>query len=139
MAKKIIFKQQVLHVKTLGLVAYCETEFGQFRSECEKSNSYVYNYVYGKWAKKDNKWGFSTLNTNDGNTTSMIVRLPDLSDGESVVNLCASLAFIAVNNACSGHVDTGMVGRAAGVIYNNLILNSETVDTEDEQEQEEKL
>ncbi len=133
---KTIFKKQVLRVQTLGLVAYCETEFGQFRSECEKSSSYVYNDVYGKWAKKDNKWGFSTLSTNDGNTTSMVVKLPDLSDGESVVNLCASLALIAVNNACSGHVDTGMVGRAAGVIYNNLILNIETVETEERKEGE---
>ena len=125
---KVKFKKHVLKVKTIGLKAYCETEFGQYREECMAIDDYGYNHKYADWAKKEEKWGFTALGINNENGATYVVKLPDISDKGSIVNLVASLALSALLYTNKEGINVPMVGRVSEVIYNSLMY--ETIEEE---------
>ena len=133
MAKKYLFKQQVLKIHTLGLTVYCETECGQYREECEAIDKYDYD-SYVRWAKDDNKWGHQSLGKHDENGMTCIAHLPSRDDGQSIVSFCTGLALAAVSNVC-GSINLQMASRTAGVIFANLQI--EEIEVEDEPKEKE--
>lgn len=136
MAKRRIFKSQVLKVKTMGLTVYCETEFGQFRKECEAIDEYDYR-DYWKWAKDGTKWGHRIIGKGDDNGVQFVAMLPQFNDSQSIVSFCAGLAFSTVCTVNNNNVSVGMVSRLAGVIWANL--ETEDIDIEDKPKEEETV
>ncbi len=136
MAKRRVFKSQVLEVKTMGLTVYCETECGQFRKQCEAIDEYDY-HDYEKWAKDGTKWGHRILGRGDDNGVKFIAMLPHFFDSQSIVSFCAGLAFSTVCTVNNNNVSVGMVSRLAGVIWANL--QTEDIEYEDEPKKEDEI
>lgn len=128
-----IFKQQVLRIQTMGLTCYCETEFGQYREECEAIDRFDY-HDYEKWAKGGSKWGHRILGTGDTNGVTFVAQLPRFSDSQSVVAFCAGLAFSTIVTVNNNNINVSMLSRLAGVIFNNL--HTETIEVEDTEKKE---
>lgn len=130
--KKKVFKKQVITIHTMGLTAYCETECGQFRKEGESINKYDYK-SYEDWASSGKKWGYTRLGKGDENGVTFAVMLPHFYDDESIVSLCAGLAFQTIANTCPSAISGPMLSRLAGAIYTNLMLTAtEEIEEEDE-------
>lgn len=119
MEKQYQFTKQVLNIQTMGLTVYCETEFGQYRNECEAIDKSGYQ-CYANWAERGGKWGHNKLGTGDECGVTFVASLPKRTDGMSVVSFCAGLALATVSTVCPNSVSIPMVSRLAGVIFNNL-------------------
>lgn len=117
--KKRRFIQQIVHVETMGLNIYCETELGQYKKECQDIDSYEYG-KYEEALKKGNRWGWRKIAQTDSYGVTFIVLLPQYYDQQGIVNFCASLALTTVAEVVGTNINPTMVGRLAGVIYSNL-------------------
>lgn len=117
--KKRKFKQQIVTVKTMGLTMYCETEFGQYRKECEAIDKRTYE-KYAEWAEKGGKLGNQIIGDCNSNGVTMIAKLPNADDGQSIVSFCAGVAMMTVNAVCEGSFNINMASRVAGVVFSRL-------------------
>lgn len=127
--KKKRFKKQIVHVETMGLTIYCETELGQYKKECEDISIYGYDRYEFSMKKKD-RWCWCKLQEDEGTSgIAYVALLPPYHDQQGVVNFCASLAVAVVEHVTRNTNNASMIGRVAGVIYANL--QTEEVETKE--------
>jgi len=115
---KKVFKQQVLQVRLIGLIVYCETEVGQYEKKCKEIDEVSYE-GYTSCIEEDG-WAIFPLGKNDNIRQNYVVKLPYAEDKNSVVNFCASIAADVVPYVLNGKTNPAMVGRVAEEIYKNL-------------------